>query len=119
MEKKTWLPPTAGILDIISGSFGLFAGIILLVLGTLGSGLLRLFEVGIPEISPAVILALLSAIAIPLIIAGILAIVGGIYALQRKMWGLALAGSIAAFFPSWLLGMAAIIFTALSKNEFE
>ena len=50
----------------------------------------------------------------------ILAIVGGIYALQRKIWGLALAGSIAAFFtPSWVLGVAAIVFTALSKNEFE
>jgi len=46
--------------------------------------------------------------------------VGGIYALQRKIWGLALAGSIAAFFsPSWVLGVAAIVFTALSKNEFE
>jgi hypothetical protein len=50
---------------------------------------------------------------------GILAIVGGIYALQRKIWGLALAGSIAAFFPSWILGIAAIVLTALSKNEFE
>ena len=119
MEKKTWMPPTAGILDIISGSFGLFAGIILLALGTLGSGVLRFFEFGISDISPAVILAIFSAVAIPLAIAGILAIIGGIYTLQRKMWGLALTGSIAAFFPSRLLGIAAIIFTAISKNEFE
>jgi len=119
MEKNTWMPATAGILDIISGSFGLFAGMILLVLGTLGSEILRFFEVGIPEISPAVILALFSAVAVPLAIAGILAIVGGIYAIRRKMWGLALAGSIAAFFPSWLLGIAAIVFTILSKKEFE
>ena len=52
-------------------------------------------------------------------IIGILAIVGGIYALRRKIWGLALAGSIAAFFPSWILGLTAIVLTALSKNEFE
>jgi uncharacterized membrane protein HdeD (DUF308 family) len=54
-----------------------------------------------------------------LLAAGILAIVGGIYALKRKKWKLALAGSIAAFFGSSPLGVAAIIFTALSKNEFE
>jgi hypothetical protein len=35
------------------------------------------------------------------------------------MWRLALAGSIAAFFGSQPLGVAAIIFTALSKKEFE
>lgn len=119
MEKKGWMPATAGILDIISGSFGLFVGMILLVLGTLGSGMLRFFEVGIPEISPVVILAIFSAAAVPLAITGILAIVGGIYAIRRKMWGLALAGSIAAFFPSWILGIAAIVLTILSKKEFE
>ena len=57
--------------------------------------------------------------AIFMFTAGILAIVGGTYALRRKKWGVALAGSIAAFFGQSPLGVAAIIFTALSKNEFE
>ena len=117
--QKTWMPTTAGILDIISGSFGALSAAVLLVLGTAGSISLAFYDMRIPRLEPAAILALFLTLAIPLIIVGILAIVGGIYALRRKNWGLALAGSIAAFFPSWLLGIAAIILTALSKDEFE
>jgi hypothetical protein len=72
----------------------------------------------VPDIPPY-LFPIFAALALPFAIVGILAIVGGIYALRRKIWGLALAGSIAAFFPSWILGIAAIVFTALSKNEFE
>lgn len=114
--KKTWMPMTAGILDIICGVFALIGGLVLVIVGTVGSGVLMYIGADIP---PLVAAALFSAIAVPLIIVGILAIVGGVYALQRKKWGLALAGSIAAFFPSWLLGIAAIVLTILSKNEFE
>jgi len=57
--------------------------------------------------------------AIFMLAASILAIVGGIRALRKKTWGLALAGSIGALFGSSPLGVAAIIFTALSKSEFE
>lgn len=110
MDKKTWMPTTAGILDIISGSFGLIGFCALVIAG----GVVR-FAPNIPRFLPPMFMGL----ALPLVIVGILAIVGGIYALQRRNWGLALAGSIAAFFPSWLLGIAAIIFTALSREEFE
>jgi hypothetical protein len=114
-KKETWMPMTAGILDIIAGCFGLIGGSILLVLGAVGSSIMAYFA---PQLPPAVAVVILSSIAVPLIIVGILAIVGGIYALRRKIWGLALAGSIAAFFPSWVLGITAIVLTALSKNEF-
>jgi hypothetical protein len=108
---KTWMPTTAGILDIISGGFGLICSFMFIFMG----GVMRF----VPDV-PAYLWPLFMAMAGPFAIIGILAIIGGIYALQRKIWGLALAGSIAAFFlPSWLLGVAAIIFTALSKNEFE
>jgi len=47
-------------------------------------------------------------------------IVGGIYALRRRIWGLALAGSICALLGPWaLLGILAIIFVSLGKGEFE
>ena len=116
-KKETWMPTTAGILDIIAGAFGLIVGIILLILGAVGSSIMAYF---VPEMPPAAAVVIFSSIAVPFILIAILAIVGGIYALQRKIWGLALAGSIAAFFsPTWVLGVAAIVFTALSKNEFE
>ena len=55
------------------------------------------------------------------IIAGILAIVGGIYAIRRKRWALALAGSICAVLSlyTWFLGIIAIVFMIRSKSEFE
>lgn len=115
--KQTWMPVAAGILDIICGSATLFVSGLLGVIGTIGSAVLNYFPVGIP---PAVVAAIFLALAIPFTLLGILAIVGGIYALQRKKWGLALAGSIAAFFPpKWILGIAAIVLTVLSKEEFE
>ena len=63
--------------------------------------------------------------AIPLAILSILSLVGGIYAVQRRKWGLALAGSISAIFASIPLlgglpvGITATVLTALSKSEFE
>jgi hypothetical protein len=116
-KKKTWMPTTAGILDIVAGGLGIIAGMMLLIFGAIGSSFMPYFA---PQLPPAAVAAIFSSIAVPLILIAILAIVGGIYALKRKIWGLALAGSIAAFFnPWWYLGIAAIVFTALSKNEFE
>ncbi len=56
---------------------------------------------------------------VPLIAWVGLALTGGIFTLQRKRWGLALAGAIVAILPFSLLGMAAIVLIILSKNEFE
>ena len=107
--KKTWMPTAAGILDIVAGSFGLITSLMFVFMG----GIMR----AVPDMPPFMG-PVFMGMSGPFAILSILAIVGGIYALQRKIWGLALAGSIAAFFPSWPLGVAAIVFTALSKNEF-
>jgi hypothetical protein len=109
-KKETWMPMTAGILDIVAGSFGLICALVFILMG----GVMRF----VPDV-PRFLGPIFMALAGPFAIVAILAIVGGVYALKRKIWGLALAGSIAAFFPSWILGIAAIVFTALSKKEFE
>jgi len=137
--EKTWKPKVAGILNIIVGSQCLIAGSGIFLFGIACSSFLRNFG------DSSSVLAFFSAIALPLFIVGTLAVRGGLYALKRKRWGLALAGSIAAFLSlfslrlaiiiafvaRWwnpedvfflsglLLGIAAIVFTALSKNEFE
>ena len=111
--EKTWKPVTAGILSIIAGVLGAAGGIVVAVVGgTIGK--LWLGPMAVPNIT-----TILGAIAIPLIIIGIVAIVGGIYALKRRIWGLALAGSICSFICVWFLGIPAIIFTAMGKNEFK
>jgi hypothetical protein len=104
--EKTWKPTTAGILSIIAGSIALISGILV---GSLGTFIGAFFEI-----------AWTGAFGIPPIILGIIAIVGGIYALRREVWGLALAGSICALIgPGFILGLLAIIFVSLGKGEFE
>jgi hypothetical protein len=119
--EKTWKPVVAGVLDIVSGAVGLIAvlGLIIAILVTGGCAIPGTENV------PLFVPSLLTGIAVPLAIFSLLSLAGGIYALQRKLWGLALAGSIAAIFASIPLlgglpvGITATILTALSRNEFE
>jgi hypothetical protein len=110
--ERTWKPTTAGILGIIAGVVGVIFGIVLAVLGTTGGGILAIF--GLPALGGLIA----GATAIPLIL-GIVAIVGSIYALMRRHWGLALAGSICSIFCVWFLGIPAIIFVIMGKGEFK
>jgi hypothetical protein len=120
--EKTWKPTVAGILNIISGAVGSIAvfGLIIAIIVTSGVAYIP----GTEDV-PIFVPSLLTGIAVPLAIFSILSLVGGIYAVQRKLWGLALAGSIAAIFASIPLlgglpvGITATILTALSRNEFE
>ena len=103
--EKTWKPTTAGILSIISGALGVIAGIVIAGLGGLVAWLLG--TIGLPDLSgivlpglhtvlPAALKAIVALVAaIPLVL-GIVAIVGGVYALKRKKWGLRL---LALFAP--------------------
>ena len=110
--ERTWKPTTAGILSIIAGAISVIAGIVVTVVGGIGSvfiGLGWLFGLG-----------WLGAIGAAFIVLGIIAIVGGSCALRRRVWGLALAGSICALLPpGTILGILAIIFVSLGKGEFE
>lgn len=103
--QETWKPTAAGILCIIAGVIGVIIGIVIAVVGGIG------WFFGMPWFS---------AIGAPIIVVGIIAIVGGSCALRRRVWGLALAGSICALLGPWaILGILAIIFVALGKGEFK
>jgi len=108
------MPLAAGIISIVSGVLGVLRRSMMFV----GVNLILPALAGISLVVPAII----AAVAVPVLIAGIvvalLTIVGGAYALRRKVWGLALAGSIAAVFCSAPLGIAAVVLVALSRKEF-
>ena len=114
--EKTWKPTAAGILTIITG----FLGLLIAVAVAVGLGIAGTLAGLIPGFPGASFLAL---VAIPGIILSIIAIVGGIYALRRSLWGLALAGAICAFFAlpglGWILAILAVIFVSLGKREFS
>lgn len=112
--KKTMLSTVAGILDIVAGGLGLL-GVFIMTIAMIALAN-DPYRHEPDEVDPIIVLV---AITVPLAILGILAIVGGIYALRRKKWGLALTGAIAASLPFSLMGIAALILTALSRDEFE
>ena len=108
--EKTWKPMTAGILNIIAGVIGLISGIML----NLAAGGHPLLLAMIP--GAGMILSVVTGLLIAL---GIVAIVGGLCALKRRTWGLALAGSLCSFICAFPLGIPAIVFTAMGKGEFQ
>jgi uncharacterized BrkB/YihY/UPF0761 family membrane protein len=121
---KTWKATTAGILNIIAGGLN--------GLGTIGL-IIAIFAFGNylstvimdflpPEDAPFImplIFPMLVAILVLTIAATVFPIIGGVYALQRRRWGWALAGSIIAIFRTSVLGILSTIFVSMAKDEFE
>jgi hypothetical protein len=124
VRPRTWKPKVAGILSIVAGIVSIIARLILVT----------------PSVDPASIGFLLIdflGVGLLVLLIGIVAIVGGISALRRRSWGLALAGCICAL-PAWVipggfvpaghtpalllgavLGVLAIIFVIMGRREFE
>jgi len=121
--ERTWKPTTAGILNIISGTSFLIGGIATATTPgtTMAIAVTRyyMYSVGSSAtITPSVVIMVIVILTTVLIVAGILSTLGGIYALKRHVWGLALAGAISTFLCLIPLGIPVIIFTVLSKKEF-
>lgn len=121
-KRRTWAPTTAGILEIIEGTFSVFAFLGLLiasiVVGT-GSAWAGITENDFAPLAVGTVAGILGVIAVVVLAMAILELIGGIMALRRKNWGLSLAGAIAAAIPGNILGILAIIFLAISKDEFD
>ena len=108
-REHTWKPTTAGVLTIISGVVYFLCLFCLLIAGVITGA--------ISEV-PTWVPSLLYGLSIPTVILGVLAIIGGVFALKRRSWGMALTGAIAAFIISFVFGLCAIIFLVMSKREF-
>ena len=121
-KQKTWQPKLAGILNIVSGSLRVFSVIVLILLIT-AVDTWQFLVATIPPEELSFVVPMLNTILILVLVASIFEtvfpIVGGIFALQRKKWGWALAGSIVAIFGVLPLGIASTIFVAIAKDEFE
>lgn len=110
--KNTWKPVAGGICSIVAGAWGILAG------GTLGA-----VGLCVPSMSgmDPVGLGFLNLLGWPILVLGVMAIIGGVFAIRRQKWGLALAGAICAVLipPPFILGILAIVFIALGHGEFE
>jgi hypothetical protein len=119
MEMESNKATVAGILDITAGIFGLVGGIPLLLLALGGAAVLGM----VPEPEANRLAFLPMALFLPLallgFISGFIAIIGGISAINRRRWGLSVAGAIAAIFGFFPVGIAAVVFTILAEPEFR
>ena len=112
-------PVIAGVLSIVSGVIGIFISVTLILFSVFFMNI-ESFPMDIPLDFPHVLLQVVSMVwGIILLVLAILAIIGGTIALQRKLWGLALAGSIVSMLVFFPTGIAAVIFVGLSKEEFH
>jgi hypothetical protein len=120
--EKTWKPVTAGILNIISGTisvFGVIGVIIAIAVTSCGTGIMQFIPPrDLPFVGPLISTVLIIVLVFTLIEA-VFPILGGVFALQRKKWGWALAGSILAILGAFPLGIASTIFVSLARDEFE
>ncbi|MBA7670176.1 hypothetical protein ES703_78320 [subsurface metagenome] len=119
--EKTWKPTTAGILTIIAGCVGIGAGVLIALFGGLmGLGSAIAGGLGEPVIGGLLggLGGIIGMIGAGIIGLGVVAIIGGVFALRRKLWRLALAGAICAIPCSSVLGILATIFVSLGRREF-
>lgn len=88
--EKTWKPIAAGLLDIVGGTLGGLGSIIFIVT------LISAVSPRMDRASPLSILIIVLLIIVPLATA-CLALAGGVCAMRRKRWRLAIAGAASVF----------------------
>ena len=120
MQKST----VGGILSIVAGALGLISGLLLVFFGVFFGALFNNPDIFTGSTPPpdqffSFIMVLYSAIGVLYIGLGVLSIVGGIFSIQRKHWGWALAGAIGGTLSFLPVGVAAVIFVALGRVEFN
>ena len=121
---RTWKPTAAGILNLISGVFFLFGGII--VFSLLGQPKVAvpwasyaMYSMGLEgEPSSSFVTIFIVILGTAALVLGVVSILGGIYAIKRRLWGMALVGSVSTFLSSFVLGIPTITLTAVSRKEF-
>jgi hypothetical protein len=119
---KPWMPKTAGILAIIGGSLNILGTItfytaFVFFTRFLPSMAIRGFDM--PAGILSTVMSVATVLAVFRALVDILAIVGGVFCLRKRSWGTGLAGSIAAVFAGWLLGIPALVLVIMGKDQFK
>jgi hypothetical protein len=110
----------AGILSVIAGGSAILGGIVLATIGLIGSSALVLVhDPDVPQVVKLLPLLFFYTLAMLLFVSGGVAVAGGVSALQRRSWGMAVAGSIAAVLCMLPLGVVAVILIVMAETEFR
>jgi hypothetical protein len=96
------------IAAIINILYGAWIAYIITAVGTLSGGLFFAMGGGLFYVCAAW----------PLLV-GIIALIGAVFSIQRKHWGIALVGAILALIsPGIIFGILALIFVIIGKDEY-
>ena len=106
-KKESAMPVIGGILIIIGAIIELIVGVVLAAGGTFFLGL---------SLGTSGVLIACGAI---LVIVAIIALLGGIFAIQRKNFGFAVVGGILSLGGWFIPGLIGLILVAISKDEFR
>lgn len=111
MEKSggIWTPLAAGILDLVAGIPALIIGVLFLADAKVSGWLSGVVGFGVLTGTTVVLVTIFAVIAIA----------GGAFAIRKRTWRLALAGSIFAVFCAWIFGIPAVVFTVMGKKHFK
>jgi hypothetical protein len=110
--KPAWGPKRDTHYAVIGGVFCIISGVLGLLTGILIIAISATFIPFFPEVG------LLCGV-IPLIF-GILAMLGGVFAIQRKSFGMAVVGAVFSIPAGYIIfGILALIFIILGKDEFH
>jgi len=108
------------MLPVAGGALTLVSGILAIIQGGLVASGAGFFGVGlIPGLSEALVIC-----GSIFIIFGLIAVLGGVMGVMRKMWGLCLVGGIfgllgIGFGLGSILGLVGLILTAISRKDFR
>jgi hypothetical protein len=119
--RRTWKPTTAGILNIITGALNAVSAMGLII-AIIAVGKIDVTRFLPPEEAPfiePIVGTILIVLLVLSVIEAVFPIIGGVFALQRRGWGWALAGSIIAILRIFPLGVTSTILVAMAKDEFE
>ena len=120
MHKST----VGGVLSIVAGALGLLSGLLLAFFGVFFGALFNNQDLFTASTAPpdqfvtflTITYAVMGVFYIGI---GVLSIVGGIFSLQRKHWGWALAGAIGGTLSFLPVGVAAVVLVAMGRSEFN
>jgi hypothetical protein len=109
--EKTVMPVIGGILILIGALVGIATGAFFIV----GASLFMPIDItgfGLSE--------LMAVCGIIIVVISIIALLGGIFAMQRKAFGFAIVGGILSMLVgSFIFGLIGLILVAISRKEFR
>lgn len=114
-----------GILSIIAGAWGICLGIGFPLIAILIFNFLpSVFPTTpgnsvLPQSFFTILTAIYAILGLFYVILGVMSIVGGTFALKRKHWGVALAGSITAALITYLFGIPSVILITMARDRFS